>query len=305
MAMLFFGTQNMFSQNIRLEKLNNKYANQIYKKTKSEIATRHFEEEARKFNNVKELKKYYFKVNNDLPKNISELYKEKSGYILPEDMKTVSQKALDSSFTLEEELNRYVESGYDAAKSIVLMDKIGKNYKKNSSDNYLEEIENVKIVEEVMSQLFYIKGADDIDVFGIEDFTASFRIVHHNKIDDCEGATIYAAGALSDNGFPAYELVLYGERKMGRKTKKILHSLFIYKTDEGNFGTLGKREGNILYPRYNSIKKLVNKINERIKIKYKEYQIFDIEKQFPDFIDNNKDNNSMNMYSEWRKINQD
>jgi len=90
--------------------------------------------------------------------------------------------------------------------------------------------------------------------------------------------------------------------KKKKKNKNNWHALYIYKTDKGNFGTLGINLVDMLYPRYNSIEKLVNKINEGYKFNFTHYEIYDIKKQFPNFINNNKNNDPREMYNDLRNI---
>lgn len=275
-----------------LANLRNEYSKEIYDKSKSLFTTNYFNYKMMKIDNIEDLNEYYNTIHKDKLKKTSEFYRDISGSISIDNMRVVSQKKLDSSFMFEKEWNEYVKSGYDIKKSRPLLKKMREISKKNSSKYYIKEINNVKNPEDVMSELIFMRTDSDKNIFGENDYSASFRVVHKNKKDDCDGGTIYAAGALYDNGFAPYELVLKEEGEI----KNILHAVFIYKTDEGNFGTLGINKEDMLYPRYNSIEKLVEKINDLMDNSFSTYEIYNIEKPFPDFIHNNKNNDPTVFY---------
>lgn len=118
----------------------------------------------------------------------------------------------------------------------------------------------------------------DSVVYGKEDYWASFKYIHENKKDDCDGGALAAAAILSDDGFPPYIAVLSKET-----APRSAHAIFVYKTKEGKYGSLGI---NILdcFSDWNSIEEIVSFLG------YDSFQIYDISKRFPDYIDNNRDN---------------
>jgi len=297
---------NKYISNIKkLEDKKLEYSNKIFDETNSPLVTNYYDYKLNKMKNIKDLNYYFKNIDKNVLKESSDFYKKYSGYILPEDMQTVNQNKLDNEFNWENDWNNYCNHKLDPIKTKSFIIKIFNNAMTTSSENYKKEIKNIKTIEDVMSNLFFMKYQDDYITYKKADFMASFKKVHHNRADDCDGGMIYAAGALSDNGFPAYELILRGEKYKNNKKITLNHSLFIYKTDKGNFGTLGINKEDMLYPRYKSIEELVEKINKGMGIDYTEYEIYDLKKQFPNFIDNDKNNDPRYMYTKLRNICED
>jgi len=110
-----------------------------------------------------------------------------------------------------------MNSKYNKKIPKLLLERILTNSLKKSNKDYNKEIKNIETIEDVMSQLIFIEYQSDSITFKKDDFSASFKTVHKNKKDDCDGGVIYSAGALLDDGFPPYELILYEENKKKKK----------------------------------------------------------------------------------------
>ncbi|MDP2908006.1 MAG: hypothetical protein Q8O03_08795 [Nanoarchaeota archaeon] len=119
---------------------------------------------------------------------------------------------------------------------------------------------------------------DDSVVYGKTDYWASFKYIHKNKKDDCDGGALAAAAILSDDGFPPYIAVL-----SKKETPDQAHAIFVYKTTGGKYGSLGI---NILdcFSGFNSIEEIVKFLG------YDSFQIYNISKRFPDYTDNDRNN---------------
>lgn len=125
------------------------------------------------------------------------------------------------------------------------------------------------------------KGIDQ-KLYGESDYWASFERVHKNQVDDCDGGALAAAAILSDDGFPPYILFI--------KDDSTNHTVFLYKNQHGKYGSIGIRESDIKPPIYSNIKDLATTlINSKSNLAL-EYRVYDLGKKFPDFIDNNKNN---------------
>lgn len=118
---------------------------------------------------------------------------------------------------------------------------------------------------------------DDSVVYGKEDYWASFKYIHKNKKDDCDGGALAAAAILSDDGFPPYIAVLKNS-----KTNDV-HAIFVYKTTKGKYCSIGI---NVLDCSFecDSMEELTNKLG------YDSFQVYNISKCFPDYTDNDRNN---------------
>lgn len=149
--------------------------------------------------------------------------------------------------------------------------------------DYKTVIEELKTpLESLVYCRVILESKNDIEVYGKEDHHASFKHIHENKKDDCDGGAIATAAILSDNGFPPYVAILSnpGEKKS--------HEVFIFKTKKGEYCSTGKNISD--YQLYPNIEDLKEAIGRGLNKRYKEMVIYDLSKVYPDFIDNDKNN---------------
>ncbi|MEA3378518.1 MAG: hypothetical protein U9Q69_02650, partial [Nanoarchaeota archaeon] len=135
--------------------------------------------------------------------------------------------------------------------------------KKYGAMTYKEAIKEVDTLEKAMkyrdSYLQYIK---DEKVFNQSDYHASFKWIHTNTMDDCDGFAYAIAALLSDDGY--FPMLLGMGYKAGDK-KIQAHLMFLYVKD-GKFGALGIGPNDDCHPKYDTIDDLVKSKNYR---KYK------------------------------------
>ena len=106
----------------------------------------------------------------------------------------------------------------------------------------------------------------------------SFKHIHKNEIDDCNGGALTAAALLSDDGYEP--LVLTMLEKGGEKPNPSMgHIIFIYKK-ENKWGTLGINPSDCQEPKYSSIEEIVQRYN------FITYFVKNIKEEYPDYIDN-------------------
>lgn len=122
----------------------------------------------------------------------------------------------------------------------------------------------------------------DSVVYGKSDYWASFKHIHKNKKDDCDGGALAAAAILSDNGFPPYIAII--------SNAKDVHAVFVYKTTKGEYCSIGINYSDCLSGCKN-IEELKCKLG-----KYTSIQIYDLSKRFPNYIDNDRNNDLRNKF---------
>ena len=86
-----------------------------------------------------------------------------------------------------------------------------------------------QVREYLLNFLDYQKDAKN---FGETEYMASFRVIHQNRSDDCDGAALAAAALLHDNGYPPLMLCMYEDDSSNG------HAVFVY-NKEGEWATLG------------------------------------------------------------------
>lgn len=138
-------------------------------------------------------------------------------------------------------------------------------------------------LEAVVYNVELLEYKSDVEVFGKRDYHASFKRIHKNKKDDCDGAAIAAAAVLSDDGFPAYVAILE------TPGVDVAHEVFVYKTENGKFSSIGINDTDCLF-NYNSLGELRVEICKGLRHKHTKITIYDLGKRYPDFIDNDIDN---------------
>lgn len=228
-------------------------------------------------------------------KTIKDYQRTAQGYLYAKDMQTIDSKKLENTIEIENIKNNQLSSNeyFLTLFRYKTLNKIDSSYEKT--------IKNINTIEETMFYCseYLTHGGESIDSiqYNKDDYWASFKKIHKSRIDDCEGGAFAAAALLKDNGFPPYMIILKGSNN--KKTN--IHALFIYKTDEHKYGSISINKAENLYPRY-SLEELIQKINENSEIDYNEYQIFNINKFAPGFINNNKNNAIHHRYSKYIKI---
>jgi len=97
----------------------------------------------------------------------------------------------------------------------------------------------------------YYPDNDEGYDFWDSEYVASFKKIHTNKSDDCDGGVVAAAALLSDNGYsPLY---------LGMSNKNSFrpgHAVFIYE-ESGKWGTLGINGGDCRAAEYISIENII------------------------------------------------
>ena len=159
-------------------------------------------------------------------------------------------------------------------------DKPDFEYAKNiKSMNYREVISQIKTPEQARKYLLdYLTFVPDQKNFGEEDYIASFRRIHENGGDDCDGGVITAAALLRDNGYPPLSLCMY--KKEHSLNNLGGHAIFIYKKD-GKWGTLGILKYDCQSPQYNSVEEIVSKYG------FDKFKVVNVEAEYPDWLNNN------------------
>ncbi|RJQ16787.1 hypothetical protein C4573_01850 [Candidatus Woesearchaeota archaeon] len=160
--------------------------------------------------------------------------------------------------------------------------------------DYCAAIDNVHTPAEATAyiQQNMTHGGDmaDGECYGNVDYWASFKIMHESRfkdaegriIDDCDGGALAAAALLQDNGYPPVFIMMNNEENES-------HVVFAYRTPEG-YGSLGMRNSDINPPCSKSITDLVRTIGTRSKHYFTSYRLYDMSKIFPDFAENDKNN---------------
>ncbi|MDP2908796.1 MAG: hypothetical protein Q8N77_03235 [Nanoarchaeota archaeon] len=196
---------------------------------------------------------------------ISSCSKPKSSIVQPSEMKTVRVDGKldykDVRHYMTDEQIRRVE---DTAK-----------------EDYKTVVKELKTPLEAMIYCTKVLSYEkDINVYGKKDYWASFKNIHKNKKDDCDGGAFAAAAILSDDGFPPYIAVF--------RNNKEAHAVFVYKTTEGKYGSIGINTSDCVSG-CGSIEELRDRLS-KVKDKYTHIKVYDLSKQYPDYIDNDKDN---------------
>ncbi len=175
----------------------------------------------------------------------------------------------------------YTQKDKERIESRVL--KIGK-------EDYKTVIKELKTPLEAMIYCTEVlKYESDEKVWGEEDYYASFKNIHQVKKDDCDGGALAAAAILSDNGFPPYIAILSNSDSNKNDDNSEAHAIFIYKTQEKKYCSIGINKEDFIQNAKN-LKELMRIINLRLNSKYDQIMIYDLTKKYPDFIDNDTNN---------------
>jgi len=151
---------------------------------------------------------------------------------------------------------------------------------KMQSLDYKQAIAKVKTPEDAAKYLtVFLSYQPDKKTFGIYDYIASFKRIHENRHDDCDGGAIAAAALLSDNGYPPLILVMYNYG-----SKRDAHAVFPYQENK-RWGMLGINSKDCQWPTYDSIEEMVRTTGE-----YDSFYINNIAKICHNWIDNDINN---------------
>ncbi len=140
--------------------------------------------------------------------------------------------------------------------------------------------------------LKHFGGAYDHDTYK-EDFWQSGKVTWEIKGGDCDDGMLFAA-ALLNNRFRPYALIMSdGLFQNGRFASRLnsAHAVFIYKSKEGYFGSIGLNETDVTYPKFRTVREVVNEIGNKNNVVWGSYEVYDIDESDFDFI-NGKENNS-------------
>ena len=127
------------------------------------------------------------------------------------------------------------------------------------------------------------------------DFWESLKESHENKVVDCDAAALAAAGLLSDNGYPSYILQLRGYTiipmpRIGYTEERFGHAIFLYKTHEGKYGSIGINETDVQVPVAKSLDEFLEILSKSSRDVYESYVIYDVGEANPDFVYNSVNN---------------
>lgn len=112
------------------------------------------------------------------------------------------------------------------------------------------------------------------------DKTLSFSKIHMGKKKlNCEDAMIVAAALLNENGFPAYGLRIVTDSGYD-------HCVFVYKTPEKTFGSVGGNDFDNELPVHKSLGSLAFTISGSGKFKGRtSYSVIEIKREYPHFLE--------------------
>lgn len=178
-----------------------------------------------------------------------------------------------------------IQAKFDKPVSLEIDPKTIEKVYKVSKEDYKTVIKELKTpLEAAIYCIYVIEGREDADwrLYGRYEYFASFKYIHDIKADDCDGGSVAAAAILSDNGFPPYIGILEQDEGDG-------HAIFVYKKD-GLYGSIGINISDYRFG-YANVEDLKDAIGKTLEQEFDTIEIYDLGKRFPDFIDNDKDNN--------------
>lgn len=116
----------------------------------------------------------------------------------------------------------------------------------------IAEVDTVDKAQEYCGSLYY---EFDKDNYGEENYWASFKTIYKKGKDDCDGAAVAAAALLSDDGYPAKIICMYG--------KEYGHAIFLYE-EKGKYGSIGINWCDNNSAVFDSVDELVRAIDKLI-----------------------------------------
>jgi hypothetical protein len=140
-------------------------------------------------------------------------------------------------------------------------------------------------------------GGREIDKerFG-RDYWMSGKKTHDFKVVDCDDGAMVAGSLLKDNGFSNYILCMTGRETrpgpMGTKTSVPFgHAVFIYKTTEGDIGSIGINKPDVRSPRVKTMEEFLQHYSTETGDEIEDWHIYDIGSVYPDYDTNSINNN--------------
>jgi hypothetical protein len=143
--------------------------------------------------------------------------------------------------------------------------------------NILAEVKDIRDAEIYCTKIIKHTGDySDSLAYGAKDYWPSFKQIYSSNLHDCDDGAIAAASILYDNGFHPYLLSL-GKGELE-------HMVFLYRDEEGKFGTIGINKEDCQRPKYTNIKELIKDFRKNYKRNFDMWAILDAKEVFPDAI---------------------
>ncbi|MFH1770285.1 MAG: hypothetical protein ABH828_01890 [archaeon] len=112
--------------------------------------------------------------------------------------------------------------------------------------------------------IYYLNYQHDDVTYGVGDYWASFKEVHNEKKDDCDGGAVAACATL-DRDVNAWFAMMTGDSTVG-------HAITIYqgvdKHGEPAYGTIGINKGDYTEPRFKSAEDIMKYYNHAMGSDY-------------------------------------
>lgn len=156
--------------------------------------------------------------------------------------------------------------------------------RKYKDKSYQEVIDIIKTPREAQDYCsYYLRYQYDKELYGSEDYWATFNLTHKNRAGDCDDGALAAAALLQDNGYEPLILSMssYSEG----------HAVYLYKKD-GKYGSIGINSTDYHEPKFDSLDSLVNTFRPTLFKKYEYYYVINVNdclKQGDNIIDSSKD----------------
>jgi hypothetical protein len=116
---------------------------------------------------------------------------------------------------------------------------------------YLEVIEKISTPEEAQEYVqHYIDYAEDDDQWG-RDYIPSFKWIHENKKEDCDGGALAACALLSDDQY------VVRMASIGKDDAEFGHAICIFYEQGKGYGSIGIRSSDFREAKYNSPAEIV------------------------------------------------
>jgi len=145
-------------------------------------------------------------------------------------------------------------------------------------EDMLSEVKDIRDTEIYCTKMLKkLPNANILDreIYGERDYWASFKESYSKGFGDCDDGAIAAASLLYDDGFPPYFLLLNGKRQS--------HIVFLYKSKEKKFGTIGISDIDCIRPTHKNLSKVLKKFEKGLNDKFK-HKVLDASAIFPQAI---------------------
>lgn len=164
------------------------------------------------------------------------------------------------------------------------------NFEPDPNSPHRKKIAEIDTIEEAMDYCLNLEYCYDEEQYGRECWV-SFKKIHKSQKDDCDGGAIAAAALLSDDGYPAKIICMYGD-DWG-------HAIFLYEKNN-KYGSIGINYSDCNLASFDTVDNLVKylgtklaeapiknkKVSKEDKIKY--YYILDFSKYLNDIIESDE-----------------